>query len=194
MSSRGVGLAACSLFGGTVIGSIAGLHPVGVVGGVAARLLVWDLGTHGLAMRAAVGGDTGVEPARSHALGTVLVIAAGGVLASSTLGASRLIEPAVESSLAGAAIGLALLAVVALASGSLSFELGPGWRAGAAALAGRVSTISRVQALGLSIPLSLALAFTVTRWFLPVVIACLVVLAVRSPTRWRQFDDWVERY
>ncbi|WP_247729462.1 hypothetical protein [Halovivax limisalsi] len=191
---RLVGLAACSLFGGTVIGSIAGLHPVGVVAGVAATVLVWDLGTHGLSMRSAVGADAGVEPARSHAGLTALVVAVGGVLAVGALGASRMVGSAVDSSLAPVAIGLTVLAVVVLAGGSLPAGSVRGSLSGVSPLARSVQAMSRLQAIALSIPIWLGLAAAVDRRFVIVAITCLVALVVRSPGRWRRFDDWVERY
>ncbi|WP_254863812.1 DUF7519 family protein [Halovivax gelatinilyticus] len=121
--SRLVGVAAASLFAGTILSATAGLAPIGVLVGIAATLLVWDLGTNALDVHRTVGPDGYASDPLAARAGTTGVVGCVGVgLGLAIVYGARWAGPSVSPSIAKVSIALSLVAVLAVTASSARRE------------------------------------------------------------------------
>ncbi|WP_255168436.1 DUF7519 family protein [Natrononativus amylolyticus] len=122
---RTLGVGALGLFATTVVAALAGLEALFVFVGVAASILVWDVGENALSMRGELG--PGVDSRQTelvHAMGSALVGVVGVAVAAGAVYGIGTVAPPTYRWQAVVPVALALVAVVAFAAALL----GSDWR------------------------------------------------------------------
>ncbi|WP_254280229.1 DUF7519 family protein [Haloarcula marina] len=122
-STAGFSLGSALLFGATLWAAELGVGTPLVVGGVAASLLVWDLGSHASGIGATLGrAAESTDSQFVHATGSVLVlaVAVGVAVAARYLLVPALAPPATQAAAwrSVVALGLVLVAILAFAAAS----------------------------------------------------------------------------
>ena len=121
-----LGLGGAALFAATIVGALAGLAPLLVFAGVAAAIVVWDVGENALALRRQLGASVDSREVEAiHATGSVAIGAAGVAVAAAALYGVGTVSPPGERWQAVAPVALTLVAVVAFA---LTLTRGLDWR------------------------------------------------------------------
>lgn len=191
-----LGVASVALFGTTVLLAVDGLSSIGVLVGVAATLVAWDLGSTAISIHRSIGPHVdATAPIGTHATTTLVVAAVGVALGGLALGAATVVGSVASLRGADATVVLLVLAVLAFATVGVGRPL-PGFgtvRSAATWLRPKVTNTAVLTLLGVVLSLVL-LGWAVDDVFYAIVVLLAVILlAIGVPTALVHRADYERR-